>query len=489
MEIKRVTFLTILLIGAIEITALLLYFSTTSFYSVDKRLTNIVMSNYLNVGSHRRHRFKRHRRGKSVGYVLATHYVDQLSGSTINVFTLQCWAATLPGNVKVVEPFLHFGSLFGLQLDPTKPKYDKGNSNQDDVENTVTMFEMYDYESWNSLKKIQNYADMVSWKYFLRHSPKKLILVDKICSNNGKCMACGEKDFFESDLFLKSALKFAQFYNFSIVRKTCYEHRIYTERKLMDIVYGAFEPDKVAVIFNRFGGFAPKGDVLRISLSVSNCYRGPHFGFNFKVHENIKRQAKEYIKQFMPNTSTSGYISVAFRTEQFSIANQLMTHNKHEQLERMNLCVEKLASAVKTYKKRIGARNVFLTTDAGKYGAAAFRKLDPNHYFHHAVLDFPGARRVKKSANQYYFHKDVLITGLKKLHKLLFGKVVPLHKKVEAVVSKKSPGYVALLEMILTANATCVVLAGGGSFHSKIIKYHRILKSYSWECVKELNCD
>ena len=422
-----------------------------------------------------------------MGYVLATHYVDQLSGSVINVFTLQCWAASLPGNVKVVEPFLHFGSLFGLQLDPTKPKMNKGNSNQDDVENTVKLFDLYDKKMWVDQEVLNSYADMDSWEYFLLNSPKKLILVDKLCSNNGKCMACGERNFFESDLFLKSANNFAEFYNFSIVRKACYKHRLYTEEGLKDIVYGNHRPDEVVVIFNRFGGFAPHGNILRINLFHSDCYRGPHFNMIFTVHKNIKKQAREYIKQFMPNTDTTGYVSVAFRTEQFAISNHFTLASKTEQLKIMNYCVNKLANTAKKYKRWIRTSSIFFSTDAGKFGSAAFRKIDPNNFNHDAILKYPGSEKLKKNTKKYYFHEDVLETGLIKLHKLLYGKVVPLHKRIESIVSNRSPGYIALLEMTLTANATCVVLAGGGEFHTRIMKFHTIMKS-SLNCIEELSC-
>ena len=50
--------------------------------------------------------------GSSSGYILVTHYLDQLTGSAINLLSLQCWVSTLKANVRVVEPFIFTMDLF-----------------------------------------------------------------------------------------------------------------------------------------------------------------------------------------------------------------------------------------------------------------------------------------------------------------------------------------------------------------------------------------
>ena len=49
------------------------------------------------------------------GYVMATHYSDQMTGSPPNLMSLQCWASILGPSVRVVEPFVCHSHL-GVNL-------------------------------------------------------------------------------------------------------------------------------------------------------------------------------------------------------------------------------------------------------------------------------------------------------------------------------------------------------------------------------------
>ena len=181
-----------------------------------------------------------------LGYVLATHYSDQLTGSTTNVISLQCWASTLPGNIRVVEPFLHYGSLLGFNLNPypdniTKPVRGAGPRYEESqkFENSVKVSDIFDITQWNNYISAHHFAPFISWSYFIQHAPKQLIIVDQVCDGTTTtCMKCANTAFFESNLFLKFAEQFAQFYKFQLVHRICYQRETYSQKKFQELVYG-----------------------------------------------------------------------------------------------------------------------------------------------------------------------------------------------------------------------------------------------------------
>ncbi len=111
------------------------------------------------------------------GYVLATHFSDQLTGSMWNTLSLQCWVPTLPGDVRVVEPFLHYGSLLGVNLNPypdvhvkpdgkAGPHYAEGQT----FENTVRLSDIIDINEWSEYVSANDLAPLISWS-FIEHMP------------------------------------------------------------------------------------------------------------------------------------------------------------------------------------------------------------------------------------------------------------------------------------------------------------------------------
>ena len=506
---KQVVFFLLFVVVAIEVTLLIGYFSN-NFYQRNQAMNHYsvegnVMFNIWRITTHIRvqeaerttsrilsmlptEKVSRSAYNRSsklevpVGYVLATHYIDQMTGSTVNLFCLQCWASTLPDDVKVVEPFLHYGSMLGFELDPIWK-----NRHHGDSENTIKLFDMFDERKWRNETSNYNFSDLVSWNDFLQNAPKQLILVDKVCSNSSLCMVCKETDFFESPHFASSAKKFAKYYNFVIVRQVCYEHKNYSAHEFQDLVYDKFSPNQVVVIFNHFGGIE-QGDVLRILIDIKKCLRPALFALNFPVHSGILSQSHQYVENYMPNSST-GYISVMFRTEQFARENKFHKVTKDVQMNMLLSCIDVMVQKVKDLKNETGANSIFLSTDTGKYGSAYFRKMDSSHFFHEGVLE-PGwgKNQLQENVSNYFFHDGVLKAGLDQLHKSLFGRVIHLNDRIDSVVSFKSPGYVALLEMVLAANGTCLVLAGGGMFHSRVADLHFMQSSQEEMCIHEIYC-
>ena len=394
-----------------------------------------------------------------LGYVLATHYSDQLTGSTANVISLQCWASTLPGNIRVVEPFLHYGSLLGFNLNPypnnntkpaegTGPRYGEGQK----FENTVKASDLFDIAQWSNFISAHHFAPFISWSYFIQHAPKQLIIVDQACvGTTSACMKCASNNaFFESNLFLKFAEQFAQFYKFQLVRKICYQRKTYSQKNFQKLVYGQYNPQDSVVIFNHFGGVEKNGDKFRTRVDSNRCNRFNCF-LSVRTNPLILRQSATYIGKYMPRARMSGYVSVMVRMEYLAISHKFRRMSKKQQNNTMMKCVEKIVDQVNIMKKKANIYEVFISTDVGKYGSAGLRR------------------------SSSLFHNDILQAGLDRLYKALLGDTTDrddMMARIDAVVQVQSPGYVAQLERNIAANATCLVLAGGGSFHGTVRKLY-----------------
>ena len=389
-----------------------------------------------------------------LGYVLATHYSDQLTGSTANVISLQCWASTLPGNIRVVEPFLHYGSLLGFNLNPypdniTKPVGDVGPQYEEGqkFENTVKVSDIFDIAQWSNYITTHHFAPFISWNYFIQHAPKQLIIVDQVCDGStSTCMKCANDNFFESNLFIKFAEQFAQFYKFQLVRRICYLRKTYSQKKFQEHVYGRYNPQDSVVIFNHFGGVEKNGDRFRTRVDSDRCSRGNCF-VSVSTSPQILSQSATYIGKYMPHARMSGYVGVMARMEHIALAHEFRRMSKKQQNITMTKCFEQIADQVSLVKKKANISEVFISTDVGKYGSAYLRQ----------------------SSN--LIHYDTLMAGLDRFYKMLLGNTTDrddMMARIDAVVQVQSPGYVAQLEKNIAANATCLVLAGGGSFHGTV---------------------
>ena len=410
-----------------------------------------------------------------MGYVLATHYSDQLTGSTLNVISLQCWASTLPGKIRVVEPFLHYGSVLGFNLNPypdnikhTKHASPQYNEEQE-LENTVKVSDVFDVIQWSNFISAQRFAPFISWSYFIQHAPRQLIIVDQICDGApSMCMKCAHDVSFESNLFLKFAERFAEFYNFHLVRKVCYQRKLYSQKEFQDLVYGPYDPQDSVIVFNHFGGMEKNGNRFRTRVDLNRCVRRNLSAPVISTSLHILRVSANYIERYMPHARVSGYVGVLVRMEFIAMAHKFSKMSKKQQNISMNECFEQIVSEVATIKRRNYISEVFIGTDIGKYGSMNLRKSSN-------LIDY-----------------ELLLAGLDRMYKRLLGSAnrESMMARIDAVVPIQSPGYVALLEKNIAANASCLVLAGGGSFQGSVKHlYNRQHKETNRNCgVREIKC-
>lgn len=376
------------------------------------------------------------RGGTSQGYVLVTRYSDQMTGASLNILSLQCWAAAVGPYVRVVRPFLRRGSKFGFDLPPSKSR----GSGDGGEANSVELGDLFDMESWEAQTDKLGYAPLIRWEDFLASAPRRLILVSK------KCPDCTVDT---DDKFHKSASAFARNHVFTIVRHARFEERHYTAREFKALVYGDNMPGNSVVIFNYWGGIcgSSKPHAYRISISdLGTCNRKSFSSFLFRNSRRIREDSKNYVERYLPEVGKRGYVSVMFRSERFALGHDFHSISSEDEKRALFVeCIKSIGKSVDDLKRHFGIKSVLLTMDCLSQGSSAFRRPEGPEYF---------SRELVQSVATMLYQK-------------LYGNESPLEEwesSFDQVASLKSPGYLAQVQKNLAARGTCLLMAGGGGF-------------------------
>ena len=410
--------------------------------------------------------------GNKTGYVLALHYSDQMTQAAVNFFSLQCWAASVTSwnshLISVVEPFVHQGSTFGMSL--VVPQEERNNSLHKLEENIIKLGDIFDINKWTLYTEKKGYSPLVSWEYFLKHAPREIIVVHRTCGKIN-CMDC--QSYHESRNFYQSALTFANEHNFSVVRTACFSTATVSAEDFKLRVYGGYSPVDVVVVFNHWGGIWPwTGSRYRIPVSgLNKCGRNPDI---FMPHSaNIIANSQRYIQKYMPRAYNKGYVGVMLRMEQYALKAKLAQLPKEQQYQTAMACIKSIIDKVEYFKKRHRVESVFLAMDYGRFGSLELKLSNPYGYkLPMKKIDFSVLQRV---AQDFY--------------RMLYGNQSTIEQwegTFDSIADFKSPGYVAMMQKILASNATCLILAGGGTFHKAAEHDYNQLHSFWHRCVARI---
>ena len=388
------------------------------------------------------------------GFVLATHFSDQLTGSYSNLQSLQCLVGSLSPGIGVVEPFLHDGSVLGFDIG-VDIDADISTAKKD-PENTLRLSDLVDISYWQSYGQRHNFAPLVPWEKFEMEAPRQLILLDQYCGDKpGACMTC-TNGFFRSDIFVSSAARFAERYNFSVVRRVCYKwSKPYSKSSFLRLAYGSYKPEESVLLINHFGGILKNAGPFRMKVNLAHCTKKVVM---MNSNKDLLERVSDYTEKFLSEAGSTGYISVMIRMQYFAIRHKFSSDmNKTQQIEEVEYCLNTILEHVVDLKMEHNISSVFLATDMGKYGSLYFRK-SKSHLFEKGILD-----RIMNNFNRELFEGSVTQQELT--------------ERIESVLPVQSSGYVAILERHLASNGRCLVLAGGGEFQQAAFHLHQNKKS------------
>jgi hypothetical protein len=365
---------------------------------------------------------------------MALRYVDQMTGSTLNVFSLMCWADSLSPekseHFKVVEPFLRRSAL-GLD-----DQHRIHMNNTVERLKSVTLSDVYDIAEWKRIASLKHYAPLVSWEQFLKNSPRKMIVVERECLNHKKCMECGDgrtKDLLRSIEVLQGR------YGFEVVRRVCYPLRAHKNSEFRALVYADYTPHEVVVVFNSWGGMERGLSKFRIPVcDLERCERGKQPSV-IPLNARLRKDAQRYINKYI---KSSHYIGVMVRLEHFYLNHYRFKGKSSEEI--LHLLVnlyDKILTQVNMFRASHKISDVLLTMDCRKQGSVGFQLGRNNH--------------------------PLMSDSASILYKKLYGNSSTLEEWDQSfynVSSFKTEGYLAMLQKYLAASGTCLITAGGGTF-------------------------
>lgn len=406
---------------------------------------------------------------------MAFQFLDQLSGSVANLISLQCWAATLSPSVRVVEPFM-ISSIFGANL--SVAANDK---------NVVRLRDLFDMKEWNGHV---GKAPLVSWDYFLKHAPRKLILVDRECPgiDAGKnCMECNSGYL----AFKQSAIEFAKGNGFEIIRKICHSNSVRPEAEFRKLIYLDNDPSEVVVLFNLWGGVNDYIPEIRMALSgshVKHCYRGKFTQIILPVSKKIIADGKNYIKKYLPEAKNKGFISVMMRMEH--VVNSFAEFNgkSNEDIwSTLNKCFDSILEEVEGLKIEHDITSVLFTVDCRKQGSFYFGTSTELQNIVNYLGSLPKLQRL------FFGHSKniskIMTESVSKIYTMLFGNSSTIEEwddSFDTIASFSNPGYIGLLQKHLAAKGKCLITAGGGSFQRNTRLLHSIYHPKKLPCVTRI---
>jgi hypothetical protein len=377
--------------------------------------------------------------GEKFGYVMALHFSDQMTGSTMNIFSLQCWAHSLAPKdrdshqyVKVVEPFVR-RSVLGLD-----DQHRIHMNNTAERLKSVTLSDVYDIEEWKRYTASRKfYAPLVSWEYFLKNSPRKMIIVERECKkDHKKCMECGDK---RTEDLLLSVVVLQGRYGFEVVRRVCYPLRAHKNSQFRALVYADYAPHEVVVVINYWGGVAKGLSEWRIPIyDLDECGRGRH-PLTSPISAHLRNDAQQYIGKYI---KSSHYISVMVRLEHYYLNHHRFKGKSNtEILRQLSNLYNRILSQVDKFKVSHNISSVLLTMDCREQGSSGF-------LYEGSIY-------------------PLMSNSVSILYNKLYGNSSTLEEWDQSfynVSSFKTEGYLAMLQKYVATSGTCLITAGGGAF-------------------------
>lgn len=382
------------------------------------------------------------------GYAVALDFSDQMTGSSMNLLSMQCWGKL--SHMSVVEPFIKI-SWLGATLQAGKPNVID--------ENAVKLSDIFDIDVWQQFSKEKGFSPLADWEEFLRMSPRDLIIVAQIPM--GPTLDCALHKLREGVSPLVTE------YNFKIVREVCFDFRrgAPSFEEYTAELFGEFSANAVTVIFRVWGGIhLDTNDPFRVVIRDSQCARNGYDVMSAaRTSKFISSDVQRYINTYLNGSST--YNAVMIRLEYFFTNHNLWTKSQEEQLAAVDGCFKSIISEFSKLRSEYSLNSTLLTMDYGKHGSVKFTG--------EGLVTSWMDEKVKGLFNEIYGTS------------LSFSQ---WEESFETVAYKNNPGYVAQMQKELAARGQCLVLAGSGgvsSFQQQAQAMYQRYHSGSTACIAQ----
>ena len=370
-----------------------------------------------------------------LGYMLSLHFSDQGTGSTVNIKSFLCFASEL-GGVRIVEPFL-VGSVFGQNVSVNWREQ-------------LRLTDIFDKTQFEKSVLSKHHSQLVPYETFLNDAPRKLLVVQSVCSGLSACRPCRHEDVIERGRI------FCKMNGFELIGHICLDFgskKFLTMSEVRNKLYAEHNKSEVVLLFIRFGGvdmgsFSSKMG-YRLFLRNTQCGRGRFFDIqNLKPSQLVLSSAENYMQRYLHGTA---YITVMVRIELILGSGNFRSSNAPNKTEK---CLNNLLQRLEEIKASSGISSIFLCLDVGLYGSERFR--DPNNF--RPLFPYFDSFVSKAKEGMTLSEWDETFTNAS---------------------GRKEPGFIAVLQKVIASRGEVLVLLGQSSSFQSSTKemYNKLHKN------------
>ena len=366
-------------------------------------------------------------------YIVGMWQWEQLMASAFNSIQLQCWIKTLEKtsyidpkitSLSAVEPMVtHERSILGFDF-----------SNR----SLPLASDVFDMESWYTqwpangppLAPLTTRADFIQE---IKHFHKEVILA-QIKYDPSKKYEC------KFDWDIKSMMQdLNQYPLLKVVRKVCiYALKPIPSDEFNKLLFGDMKLKNTVVLISRWRGVGSP----RVHIKGIKCLGGPR-PLGLRPSASVMKDAETFANQHLGGFNN--YVSVSARFEKLPDKYWEMSQKKRKEV--IAKAIDQTLPMIANLKRESGVNNSYLSYDYGKFGSRTFEQ------------------------HQYYTADDIL----KKFQEDIYDGKVPYseYKRLLTTFKFQNPGYVAMVQMTLSANAKCLFLIGWGSCIDFVISLYK----------------
>ena len=380
--------------------------------------------------------------GKLEPMVLGLNYWEQAANALSNLADLQCWAKTVANISKVVEP----------SVTPETPDQSVFHFTQD--KKYPTRFrDMFSITHWNEGMSKRNLSTLESPEYFLQHAVRDIVYV-KIRYTGSHCRPMPAR-----------AQGFLTKRGFRLIRVVCIDFakapsHVLSEESFRDQIFEGVGRN-VTVVFDHWRGIRSS---YRVALNGTWCINSIHLKLNktnmpppaifyesstYRPLLSPSLRVQTFVDQFTSEHLPGGrYMAVMLRTEKFQ--KKIISTPPGN-----SSCAAGIISDWREMANKMNITKTLYFSDIGKHGLVQWNSANA------------------ASFSQYVQNSLQLTMNRDQANSVL-----------ERLTSSSDSVLIALIQQELVARATCVVIAGGGSFQfftlNRYCQLHRGQESYSY---------
>ena len=402
------------------------------------------------------------------GYVLTLRFTGQQVAGLRGIFSQQCWLNSFDLPLSIVEPFVRDSSIVhGTDL--------WGRQDRE----RLKLANFYDMAS------MSQGVVMASWKEFLSHAPRRLVVLQIENPNSFWCLNFRPLSCLRNRMKMSppaancslardgikavsNSIPYLRGLGFEVVRNVCLtcSTKVQTPRGIVEHIFGDYWPQNVTLLIN----------LWKFSFRLTpDCKQGTCASFtdlssSIQATTQLNKDAGRYVdlidSLWANQTRTNASISVMVRLEWFLI------RFRRNSLKKIHSCLARVRTLVKEMSdNKSKAVRTILALDVGQFGSGSFQQTSKINHIGHEYLQ-------KLIAEVKTFVWD-LYDG-----KMDFDAWEKTFVTATGGISERT--YIANLQSLLVSQADCMVYLGGGHYQELAVQKYKSNHPLQNQCLQRV---